>query len=385
MEIVIVGAGPIGCYTAQLLKKSGIKARVIEEHQEIGKPVQCAGIVGRQVFEDTLVGISKSSVINQINGAFFFYKEDNFRIKRDGVAYVIDREKFDKELSKGLDIECGRRLLEIERRGKGYWLKTSSGDIFADIVIGADGAKSRVRKFMMSKLGMLNKNKKDDLKEGIKDGIKYYNGWQYRIRLEENFVPARFAQIWMSEGIPFFIWAIPENEKIVRVGIISKNGRIKLNHFLAESKIKGEIIDKLAGIIPLGMIPKASDKNIALVGDAACHIKPLTGGGIYYGLKAAEILVECIRESNLPDYDRRWKRKFGREIRLGLLARKVYEILNKYETENIFSLFKDNANFIEQTANFENHSKLFREIFKRPKMFVRASKILGRNIGKLIG
>jgi len=385
MEIVIVGAGPIGCCTAQLLKKSGIKARVIEEHQEIGKPVQCAGIVGRQVFEDTLVGISKSSVINQINGAFFFYKEDNFRIKRDGVAYVIDREKFDKELSKGLDIECGRRLLEIERRGKGYWLKTSSGDIFADIVIGADGAKSRVRKFMMSKLGMLNKNKKDDLKEGIKDGIKYYNGWQYRIRLEENFVPARFAQIWMSEGIPFFIWAIPENEKIVRVGIISKNGRIKLNHFLAESKIKGEIIDKLAGIIPLGMIPKTSDKNIALVGDAACHIKPLTGGGIYYGLKAAEILVECIRESNLLDYDRRWKRKFGREIKLGLLARKVYEILNKYETENIFSLFKENANFIEQAANFENHSKLFRETFKRPKIFVRAGKILGRNIGKLIG
>ena len=385
MEIVIVGAGPIGCCTAQLLKKSGIKARVIEEHQEIGKPVQCAGIVGRQVFEDTLVGISKSSVINQINGAFFFYKEDNFRIKRDGVAYVIDREKFDKELSKGLDIECGRRLLEIERRGKGYWLKTSSGDIFADIVIGADGAKSRVRKFMMSELGMLNKNRKDDLKQGIKDGIKYYNGWQYRIKLEENSVPVRFAQVWMSEGIPFFIWAIPENEKIVRVGIISKNGRIKLNHFLAESKIKGEIIDKLAGIIPLGMIPKAIDKNIELVGDAACHIKPLTGGGIYYGLKAAEILVECIRESNLLDYDRRWKRKFGREIKLGLLARKVYEILNKYETENIFSLFKENANFIEQAANFENHSKLFRETFKRPKIFVRAGKILGRNIGKLIG
>ena len=93
---------------------------------------------------------------------------------------------------------------------------------------------------MMSELGMLNENKKDDLKEGIKDGIKYYNGWQYRIKLEENFVPVRFAQVWMSEGIPFFIWAIPENEKIVRVGIISKNGRIKLNHFLAESKIKGE-------------------------------------------------------------------------------------------------------------------------------------------------
>jgi len=384
MEIVIVGAGPIGCYTAQLLKKYGIKARIIEEHKEVGKPVKCAGIVGRQVFEDTLIGISKSSVINQINGAFFFYKEDNFRIEREGVAYVIDREKFDKELSKGLDIEYGRRLLEIEKRGKGYCLKTSSGNIFADIVIGADGVKSRVRKFMMSELGMLKENKEDDLKDGIKDGIRYYNGWQYRIRVEENFVPEKFAQVYMSEGIPFFIWTIPESEKIVRVGIISKNGRIKLNHFLEESKIRGEIIDKLAGIIPLGMIAKTSDKNIAVVGDAACHVKPLTGGGIYYGLKAAEILVECIKENNLPEYDRRWKRKLGREIRLGLWARKVYEKLNEHETKNIFSLFKENAILIERVSNFENHSKLFREAFKRPKIFLRASKILGRNIRKII-
>lgn len=384
MEIVIVGAGPIGCYTAQLLKKYGIKARIIEEHKEVGKPVKCAGIVGRQVFEDTLIGISKSSVINQINGAFFFYKEDNFRIEREGVAYVIDREKFDKELSKGLDIEYRRRLLEIEKRGKGYCLKTSSGNIFADIVIGADGVKSRVRKFMMSELGMLKENKEDDLKDGIKDGIRYYNGWQYRIRMEENFVPEKFAQVYMSEGIPFFIWTIPESEKIVRVGIISKNGRIKLNHFLEESKIRGEIIDKLAGIIPLGMIAKTSDKNIAVVGDAACHVKPLTGGGIYYGLKAAEILVECIKENNLPEYDRRWKRKLGREIRLGLWARKVYEKLNDHETKNIFSLFKENAILIERVSNFENHSKLFREAFKRPKIFLRASKILGRNIRKII-
>ena len=48
MEIVIVGAGPTGCYTAQLLKKYGFKTRIIEEHREVGKPVSCAGLVGRQ-------------------------------------------------------------------------------------------------------------------------------------------------------------------------------------------------------------------------------------------------------------------------------------------------------------------------------------------------
>jgi len=381
MEIVIVGAGPVGCYTAQLLKKSGIKARIIEEHNEVGKPVKCAGIVGRQVFENTLLTIPKSSIINQINGALFFYKEDSFLIKRERVAYVIDRERFDKDLSKGLEVEYGRRLLEIEKKGRGYRLKTSSGEIYADVVIGADGPKSRVRRHMMYQLGLGQENKN---KDGTKDDTRYYNGWQYRIKLEEGLSWEKIAQVYVGEGIIFFIWVIPESKEIVRLGVISKDGRNKLDHFMAVSNIKGEIIGKLAGIIPLGLIQQTCDKNIAVVGDAAGQVKPLTGGGIYYGLKSAEILVECLREGKLAEYDDRWKRKFGKEIKFGLRARKIYERLNKRELKNIFWLFKENAEFIEKMANFENHSLIFKEAFKNPRIFIEAGKILGRNIGKIL-
>src|SRR4030042_230831 len=114
IEIVIVGAGPAGCYTAQLLKKYGFKTRIIEEHREVGKPVSCAGLVGRQVFENTLLPLSESSIINQINGALVCYRDDNFQINREGVAHVIDREKFDKNLSRGLGVECGQKLIEIK-------------------------------------------------------------------------------------------------------------------------------------------------------------------------------------------------------------------------------------------------------------------------------
>jgi flavin-dependent dehydrogenase len=155
MEIVIVGAGPIGCYTAQLLKKCGINSfRIIEEHDEVGKPVRCAGIVGKPVFEDSLIPLSRSSILNQINGTSFFYRGDSFKIERSGVALVIDREKFDKELSQGLEVECGIRLLEVEEeqdKGSRYRLKTNQGDIWADIVMGADGPRSRVKKFIDSK------------------------------------------------------------------------------------------------------------------------------------------------------------------------------------------------------------------------------------------
>ena len=410
MEIVIVGAGPIGCYTAQLLKKCGINSfRIIEEHGEVGRPVRCAGIVGKPVFEDSLIPLSRDSILNQINGALFFYRGDSFKIERSGVALVVDREKFDKELSQGLKVEYGIRLLEIEEEGEGdgaagsgegsrYRLKTNQGDIWADMVIGADGPRSRVKKFIDSKSERVKRGsgaKKDNgnVNRGIDDSgeTKFYKGVQYRIKLddlkglEDEFFSGEMTRVYMREGIPFFVWIIPEGDGIIRLGVIAENGRKELERVIEEEGIKGEIIDRLAGIISIGLCQSAY-KKVAVVGDAARQVKPLTGGGIYYGMKAAEILVECIREGALAEYDKRWKSKFGREIKFGLWARKVYERLNKdeHELKDIFSLFKENAEFIERVANFENHSLLFREAFKKPKIFVKAGKIFGRNIGKII-
>jgi len=387
MEIVIVGAGPIGCYTAQLLKKYGIKSfRIIEEHAEVGKPVKCAGIVGKPVFDDSLIPLSSGSILNRINGASFFYRGDSFKIERSDVALVIDREKFDKELSRGLEVECGIKLLEVEGeqyKGSRYRLKTDQSDIWADVVIGADGPRSRVRKFIDSKGN--NGNSIGDSDSPGPEETNFYKGVQYRIKLEDEFFSRDMTRVYIRDGIPFFVWIIPEGDGIIRLGVISENGRRELEKIIEEEGIKGEIIDRLAGIIPLGLCQSVYRK-VAVVGDAARQVKPLTGGGIYYGMKAAEILVECIREGKLAEYDKRWKSKFGREIKFGLWARKVYERLNKSEhgLEDIFLLFKENAKFIERAANFENHSLVFREALKRPKIFAKAGKILWRNLGKIL-
>ena len=49
--ISIIGGGPIGAYTAYLLAKAGEQVRIFEEHNKIGKPVQCAGIVSKNLFK----------------------------------------------------------------------------------------------------------------------------------------------------------------------------------------------------------------------------------------------------------------------------------------------------------------------------------------------
>ena len=375
MEVVIVGAGPVGCYTAQLLKNTGIKIRIIEEDEEVGKPISCAGLVGRQVFNDLLLPFDKSSIINQIDGASFYYHDDTFQIKREGVAYVIDREKFDKNMSKGINVECGKKLIEISAEGSGYLLKTHHEVIHADLIIGADGVNSQVRKY----INFIDNNCIDDKK---RDCVKCYLGLQYKIKLEKSLSFHKEAQVYFREGIPFFIWVIPESKNIVRVGIISKNARKDLEEFLENSKFKGKLIEKLSGMIPMG-IEKNYYQNIALVGDAAAQVKPLTGGGIYYGLKSAELLAESIKDGKLIEYDKRLKKEHAKEIKFGMKARKLYEEINEKELKNIFSMFKKNAKFIEKVANFENHSVIFLEILKNPKILGNVGGILSRNIGKL--
>jgi flavin-dependent dehydrogenase len=334
MKIVIVGAGPAGCYTAQLMKSYGIKTRIIEKRREIGKPARCAGL--------------------------------------KDVAYVIDREKFDKNLSKGLDVECGKKLMEIKKDGSGYILKTNVEDIYADLVIGADGPNSQVRKFMD-----LGRNKRKG------EIVKYYTGVQYRIKLDKDSFSPRVVQVHLREGVSFFIWVIPEGNNIIRLGLIAKNSRKHLNQFIKDLKITGKIIERLAGMVSLGCT-QSFYKNIALVGDAACQVKPLTGGGIYYGLKSAESLAKCIKDDELDEYDKRLKKKYGKEIRFGLKARQTYERLNNDKLKDIFLIFKKNAIFIEKIADFENHSIVFKEALKNPKIFIEVGKILRGNIWKIL-
>jgi flavin-dependent dehydrogenase len=47
--IAVIGGGPAGSYTAHLLVRAGKEVAVFEEHEHIGSPVQCTGIVTHSI------------------------------------------------------------------------------------------------------------------------------------------------------------------------------------------------------------------------------------------------------------------------------------------------------------------------------------------------
>ena len=96
--------------------------------------------------------------------------------------------------------------------------------------------------------------------------------------------------------------------------------------------------------IPIGSVPKTHGAGVLLVGDAAAQVKPLSGGGIFTGMRCAEILAEVaddalrrgdVSESALAEYDRRWRAELGEEFRRALYLRRLFTRLSDPELDAV--------------------------------------------------
>lgn len=340
MDIIIAGGGIAGCYTGQLLKQKGLNPVIFEEHPEIGKPVQCAGLVGRETVETSRIPFPEDTIVRRVDGARFYLGKEWFEIERAKAAYVVDRARLDAYLSRGLDIHTEEKIVTFEE-SSAIQVTTTKRMYTCDVLLGCDGPLSVIRK------------------EGNFQTIPvFYPGVQYIMGIspEDDFIELHVKP-------PFFFWQIPETEETIRMGFIGPNPVHELNRFIERREMKGQILEKQAGIIALGYGSFAHER-VALLGDAACQVKPLTGGGIFFSMKAAEIAVNHL--DDLACYEKEWKEKFGKEIKVGLKLKSIYEKMGKKNLRKGFEIFKDNKDVIETVADFERHSSIMKEFLKYP-------------------
>ena len=154
---VIVGAGPIGGYLAQKLAKNYLRILILEEHSEIGRPFQCAGLVNPKAMAS--VGLL-NTVLTPIWGARIYSpegtlveigQEDKIRTwsvcrKLFDEAVVIQSIKSGADIwlsSKPVNLEVNEDRVEIE-----ILTPTGIKKLTTKIVCGADGAHSWVRRTM---------------------------------------------------------------------------------------------------------------------------------------------------------------------------------------------------------------------------------------------
>jgi len=333
-DVVVVGAGPIGSKTAELIAKKGFKVLVLEEHPEIGIPVQCSGLVSHRIFK--LSRMPKDVVVNKVKKARLYCKENYVELKSKKTVYVIDREKFDKKMAKrckdeNVEIKTSTRFENYKKNKNFLEVKTDKGKFETKILIGCDGPNSTVARVAGLKLP-----------ENILTGIQ--------ITAEYKF-DSEAVELWFGSDIcpDFFGWVIPENENFARVGLASSKKVAERFDNFTKMRIKDKIKfkNKVAGPIRYGVIENSASNNVILVGDAACHIKPFSGGGIIYGLIGANYAAEaCTKALEKGDYsckffkenyDNVWKNKLMWPIKKGLIMKNLMHSVSDNKLSLLFS------------------------------------------------
>jgi flavin-dependent dehydrogenase len=150
----------------------------------------------------------------------------------------------------------------------------------------------------------------------------------------------------------FFAWLVPTSPGCALVGLLSRRSpgiylEKLLSSLQAQGKISSTNSEPMHWGIPLKPLSKTYGQRLVVVGTAAGQVKPTTGGGIYYGLLCADIAADHLDRAlsaddlssqSLARYEREWKKKLGRELRVGYWARKLYERLNDSQIEKIFNI-----------------------------------------------
>ena len=132
-------------------------------------------------------------------------------------------------------------------------------------------------------------------------------------------------------------WASEQTAVHISISAISKN------HPEVFQMI--QIVRCTSGYVP-GLCDRTYGPHALLVGDAASHVKPISGGGLYLGLIAADICaavaVEAIQEKDFSErflsrYQERWEKAIGDEIYCGLKHRDVFLSLTDNDMDKIIS------------------------------------------------
>ena len=377
VDVAVVGGGPAGCFVGEALAKRGFEVVIVEEHDEVGNPACCAGIVGTGGLRELKIKPGKW-VLGKLRRAVFYPPSNEpIEITRSKVeAFVIDRATFDRELAKKA-VKAGATLLLRTRcvgvkLGREPVVKLKGGretEIEARLVIGADGPASIVAR-----------------EAGLLKAARYLKGAQIETFAK---VRADTTEIYFGSSFApgFFAWLTPASD-LCRVGLGAFQGDAvgKLlsfirTHPIASTKIQSsKILNLCAGLIPKSLTRKIYTDRVMLVGDAAGHVKPLTAGGIYIGLSCAQLAAEVAAEAlegeptakKLHAYEQAVMKRFGREFELGIRARRVFERMTDEDLNSIFELLKreDVQVLALKNFDFDHHNKLLRAFLsKAPELF----------------
>ncbi len=327
-EVIVIGAGPGGSIAATTLAESDVDVLLIEKRQEIGSPIRCAEGVGKEGITE-FIDPDPRWIAAEIKG-FRLYAPNGMPVEIRGLGdgCVLERKIFDRELASraadaGADVMAktgavGLYMEDGEVRGVHINHLGEEALVRSRIVIAADGVESQVARWA----GLRTVPKLRD----IDTAVQYLMS---DLEIDPEVCEFYFGQEVAPGG---YVWVFPKGDRMANVGIgISGNNSYPktahqyLQEFIDRRFPRNAILSVMAGAIPTGAtVRKMVTDGLMVVGDAAHHTNPLSGGGIVNAMKAgklaAEVAIKALEvgdcsEKTLQVYEKRWHRSVGKSLK----------------------------------------------------------------------
>jgi flavin-dependent dehydrogenase len=320
MKVAVLGGGPSGAFAAERLASAGVRTILIDEKLAWEKP--CGGGLTykayreypflihndtpkKMVSETILAAPHAGSVSLNLRDPLVIYSR-----------YDLNNLLLSRASDAGAQIEK-TRITEMARSGSGWKLRTKTGSIEADFCVLATGARNPLRcagtklrpRDTMSALGY------------------FVPGTRERIDIQ------------FLENLEGYIWVFPRSGHL-SVGICGKGApasdlRKRLELYMEQHSIRREGSTFYSHLLPSLETPAWTQNRVAgdgwmAVGDAAGLVDPITGEGLYYALRSADLAARTLLTEALGKTEQayRWllRRDFAADLELGSrLATRVFQ------------------------------------------------------------
>jgi geranylgeranyl reductase family protein len=382
-DSLVVGAGPAGLLAAKQIASSGYSVKILEEHSQVGIPSHCAGLISIEGLKRIGVVPSFSFIQNSVYGSRIYSPDGQcieIRDKRSR-AHVVDRVALDQHLAEmalnaGAELVLGRRVDRLTLTNGSVTGASGAGwTEEARIVIDAEGPSRR-----LAKAAGLATNRRAPLL-----------GVNTEVACE---IDPEMVEVWFSEETApgFFAWVIPISDRQARVGLAARDGdpTRRLTNFIKKRFNSAYIQPPRAGqVLVDGPLDRTSFPGILLVGDAAGHVKPTTGGGLVLGglcaIEAGKASALAL-ESGTPDdtqYDKAWRELYGSEFKSMQTMRSLADRVSDERMNRFFAAFNkaklgERLNDLVSEGDMDLQDGVIRRALSEPRLMRAAIGGLGR-------
>ena len=350
-DVLIVGAGPAGSFAAERLARAGRRVALFDGRPP-GEPKACGGGVtskalkawpqlldaaGRTVEEVEMYSPAGARVRLRLREPFAIYSRSVFDAFLRERARAAGAQVFRTRVSVAARASADDALWTVRARNGEEWRGA--------VLIAADGANSAIARRLAGALPNCEMEVAFGYRAPLPRAddaptvIAFLPGWAGYAwafpRLDHvSFGIATAQDAFDHQSLDALLWSFmlgyyrQREDPRASLWVDKTQPHDQANDERVERKLRASV-ERYAARIP-GLTPETWDArracghNWALLGDAAGFADPVTGEGIYYALRSAELFADAYLSDQIETYEARWRADFGRELRRAARMRRRF-------------------------------------------------------------